>query len=84
LVGDEDSLVQSGLINSLADSPERIESLLATLALFEKVPDSLFDQVIPALIPAAGRFLLNLLSQIGWQRYLHGCSPHFILRCRDP
>jgi hypothetical protein len=31
------------LINRLADSAERIEPLLATLALIEEAPDRLFD-----------------------------------------
>jgi hypothetical protein len=30
------------------------------------VPDSLFDQFIAALIPAASEFLLDLPAQIGW------------------
>jgi len=66
LVGKKHSLVQAGLINRLADSTERIEPLLATLTLVKEVPDSLFDQFIAALISAAGEFLLDLLSQIGW------------------
>jgi hypothetical protein len=44
----------------------------------------MFDKFIAALVPAAGEFLLDLLSQIGWQRDLHGWSPLFILRFGDP
>jgi hypothetical protein len=54
------------LINSLTDSTERIKPPLATLTLVKELPDSLFNQRIAALIPAAGEFLLDLLSQIGW------------------
>jgi len=53
------------LINSLTDSTERIEAPLATLTLFQEVPDSLFDQFIATPIPAASEFLLDLPSQIG-------------------
>jgi hypothetical protein len=37
------SLIQARLINSLTNSPERIEPLLATLTLVEEVPNSLFE-----------------------------------------
>jgi hypothetical protein len=66
LARNQHSLIQASLVNGLTDSPERIEPPLAALTLIEEVPDSLFDQFIPALIPAAGECLLNLLSQIGW------------------
>ena len=66
LVRNEHSFVQAGFIDGLTDSTERIEAPLATLTLVEEVPDRLFDQFIGALIPAAGEFLLDLLSQIGW------------------
>ena len=36
------------------------------LTLVKEMPDSLFDQLIAALIPATSEFLLDLLSQIGW------------------
>jgi hypothetical protein len=52
--------------NGLTNSPERVQPPLGTLMLFEEVPDSLLDQFIGALKPAAGEFLLDLLSQIGW------------------
>jgi len=48
------------LINRLADSAERIEPLLSTLALIEEVPNRLFDQFIAAPIVAASEFLLDL------------------------
>jgi hypothetical protein len=63
-IGNQHSLIQTSLINCLPDSPERFEPPLATLALVKKVPDSLLDQLIGAPIPAAGEFLLDLLSQI--------------------
>ena len=44
--GDQHSLIQACLINRLADSPERIEPLLATLALVEEVSNRLFDQFV--------------------------------------
>jgi hypothetical protein len=66
LVGDQHSLVQARLINGLTDSPERIESPLATLTVIEEVPDSLSDQVVGALIMAASKFLVDLCPQIGW------------------
>jgi hypothetical protein len=72
LAGKQHSLVQAGLIHGLADSAERIQPPLATLALVQEMPDSLFDQLVAALVPPAGEFLLDLLSQIGWQRNLHG------------
>jgi hypothetical protein len=66
LVRKQHSLIQAGFINRLTDSPESIEPPLATLTLVKEVPDRLFDQFIAALVPAAGEFLLDLLSQIGW------------------
>jgi hypothetical protein len=72
LAGDQHSLIQTGFIDGLTDSTERIQPPLATLTLIEEVPDSLFDQLVAALVPPAGEFLLDLLSQIGWQRNLHG------------
>ena len=65
LVWDQHSLVQAGLINCLTDSAESIEPPLATLTLIEEVPDSLSDQVVCALIMAAGKFLVDLCPQIG-------------------
>jgi hypothetical protein len=59
------------LINRLADSAERIEPLLATPALIEEVPNRLFEQFITAPVAAASEFLLDLLSQIRRQRYVH-------------
>jgi len=63
------------LVNRLADSAERIEPLLAALALIEKVSNGLFDQLIATPIAAASEFLLYLLSQIRRQRYVHD---HFL------
>jgi hypothetical protein len=59
------------LINRLADSAERIEPLLAALALVEEVSNRLFDQLIAAPIAAASEFLFDLLSQIRRERYVH-------------
>jgi hypothetical protein len=66
LVRNEHSFVQAGFIDGLTDSTERLQPLLATLTLVQEMPDSLRNQLIVALIPAAGEFLLDLLSQIGW------------------
>ncbi|HEU0141732.1 MAG TPA: hypothetical protein VFQ79_18565 [Bryobacteraceae bacterium] len=66
LARNQHSLIHAGLINGLTDSPEGIEPTLPTLTLIKEVPDRLFDQFIPAVIPAAGEFLLDLPSQIGW------------------
>ena len=82
LVGNQDSIVQAGLVDGLTDSTERLQPPLATLTLAQEMPDSLHDQLIAALIPSAGEFLVNLLSQIGWWRDLYGGSPHFSLRFR--
>jgi hypothetical protein len=65
LVGNQHPLIQASQINRLTDSLERFEATLATLALVKKVPDSLFDQFLAALIPAAGKLLLDLVVQIG-------------------
>jgi hypothetical protein len=65
LVGNQDSVIQAGLIHGLTYPPESIEAALATLALVKKVPHCLFDQFIAAPVPAAGEFLLDLLFQIG-------------------
>jgi hypothetical protein len=59
------------LINHLADSTERIEPLLATLALVEEVSNRLFDQFVTASIVAVSKFLLDLFCQIRRQRYIH-------------
>jgi hypothetical protein len=66
LVGNNHPLIQASPINGLTDSLERFEATLATLPLVKKVPDSLFDQFLAALIPAAGKLLLDLSAQIGW------------------
>jgi hypothetical protein len=50
------------LIDRLADSAERIEPLLPTLALVEEVPNRLFDQFIAAPIVAASGSLLRRSS----------------------
>ena len=73
--GDPHSVIQTSLINRLADSAERIEPLLATLALVEEVSNRLFDQLIATPIAAAGEFLLDLLSQIRWQLTSMTVSP---------
>jgi hypothetical protein len=54
LAGKQHSLVHAGLIHGLTDSAESIQAPLATLALVQEVPDSLFDQFIAAVIPSAG------------------------------
>jgi hypothetical protein len=59
------------MIHRLADSAERIQPLLAPLALVEELSNRLFDQLIAAPIAAAGEFLLDLVSQIRRQRYVH-------------
>jgi hypothetical protein len=59
------------LINRLADSAERIEPLLATLALVEEAPNRLFDQFVTAPIVAVSEFPLDLFCQIRRQRYVH-------------
>jgi hypothetical protein len=63
-LGNQHSLIQTRSINRLADSAERIEPLLATLPLVEEVSNRSFDQLIAALITAAGEFLVDLSSQI--------------------
>jgi hypothetical protein len=73
LIGYQHSLVQARLINRLTDPAESIEPLLATLALVEEPPNSLFDQFIAAPVVAAGEFLLNLFCQIRRQCYIHDC-----------
>ena len=60
LAGDRYSLIQARLINRLADSAERIEPLLATLALVGEVSNCLFDRFVAAPIVAASEFLLDL------------------------
>jgi hypothetical protein len=69
--GDQYSLIQTRLINRLADSAERIEPLLATLAIVEQVSNRLLDQLIAAPIAAARELLLDLFCQICRQRYDH-------------
>jgi hypothetical protein len=59
------------LINRLANSTERIEPLLATLALVEEVSNRLLDQFIAAPIAAASEFLLDLFCQIRRQSCVH-------------
>jgi hypothetical protein len=59
------------LINRLADSAERIEPRLATLALVEEASNRLFDEFIAAPIVAASELLLDLFCQIRRQRYVH-------------
>jgi hypothetical protein len=69
------------LINRLANSAERIQSLLATLALVKKLSNRLFDQFIAAPIATANEFLFDLVSQIRRQRYVHDLllSPFYAL-----
>jgi hypothetical protein len=71
-VGNQHSVIQASLIDFPTDSAERIEPSLASLTLVEEVPDRLFDQFIDAAIAAAGEFLVDLRSQIRWQRDVHG------------
>jgi hypothetical protein len=59
------------LINRLADSAERIEPLLATLALVEEVSNRLLDQFVAAPIVAVREFPLDLYRQVRRQRYVH-------------
>jgi hypothetical protein len=75
LVGDQHSLVQTGLINRMPDSSQSIEPLLATLALIEEVTNCLLDQFIAASVVAAGEFLIDLFCQIRRQRYIHDRLP---------
>jgi hypothetical protein len=63
------------LINRLADSPERIEPLLATLALVEEVSNRLFDQFVTASIVAVSEFLFDLFCQICRQCHIHDRLP---------
>jgi hypothetical protein len=63
------------MINRLADSAERIQPLPATLALVEELSNRPFDQLIGAPIAAASEFLLDLVSQIRRQRYVHDRLP---------
>ena len=39
LAGDDDSVIQASLINSLTNSPERIKPLLAAVTLVEEMPN---------------------------------------------
>jgi len=71
LTGDQDSLIQARLVNRLANPAERIEPLLATLALAEEMSDRLFDQFVAAPIGAVSEFPLDLPGQIRRQRYVH-------------
>src|ERR1035441_6128468 len=70
-LGSAPGLIQACLINRLADSTERIEPLLATVALVEEVSNRLFDQFVTASIVAVSEFLLDLFCQIRRQRYVH-------------
>jgi hypothetical protein len=65
------ALIQACLVSRQAYSAERIEPLLAALALIEEVSNGLFDQLIVTPIAAGNEFLLDLLSQIRRQRYVH-------------
>ena len=56
--------IQTRPIDGLPDSPERIEPLLPTLPLVEKVPDRLDDQFVGVPITAASQFFVELSSQI--------------------
>jgi hypothetical protein len=80
LAGKQHSLIQTGLINCLADSTERVKPLLAALTLLKELSNGLFDQFIRAAIATAGEFLLDSLSQVRRQCDFHGWSPDFILR----
>ena len=50
LVGDQNSLIETCLVNRLAYPAKRFEPLLTTLTLTEEVPDSLFNHFIGASI----------------------------------
>jgi hypothetical protein len=77
------SFIQAGIINRLPESAERIEPLLAILALVEELPNRSLDQLIGTPIAAASEFLLHLVSQIRWQRDVHDRLLPFILRVRS-
>jgi hypothetical protein len=55
----------------LTDPAECIESPLATLAVFEEVPDRLLNQLIGAVVITASEFFLDLTFQICRQRNIH-------------
>lgn len=63
---EEKAVIRAGFIDSLTNPSERVQPLLAAPALIKEVPDRPYDQFIAAPIPAAGQFLFDLLSQIGW------------------
>jgi hypothetical protein len=66
LAGDENSLVEAGLINRLTDSAKRFKPLPTSVTLVEEVPDSLLEQFVGGSIQATCELLLQLLCQIGW------------------
>ena len=75
LAGNQHALIEARLINGLANSAQRIEPLLATLALVEEVSDRLFDQFVTASLVAVSEFLLHLFCQIRRQLYIHDRLP---------
>jgi hypothetical protein len=74
LAGNQRALIQSRLVYRVANSPKCIQPPLTALALLEKVPNGLLDQIVRALIMAAREFLLDLHSQIRWQCDMHAIS----------
>jgi hypothetical protein len=79
LVGNQHPLIQASPINRLTDSLERFEAALATLALVKKVPDSLFDQFLAALIlPLASSCSTCLFKSGGNVTSTDASDLHFI------
>ena len=64
LAGNQRVLIEAGPIHRIANSAKGIEPRLPPLPLVEKMPDSLFEELVGALKMAAGKFLLHLLGQI--------------------
>jgi hypothetical protein len=72
--GDQNPPAQASLINRLADSTERIEPALTTLAIVQEVSHCFLDQLIGVPISAASELLLDLPCQIRRQPDVHGWS----------
>lgn len=75
LAGNQRSLIEARPINGLTDSAECFEPLLTTLLCVEELPHSLFKQFVGAVKTAASEFLLDLLSQVRWQRDVQRLFP---------
>jgi hypothetical protein len=72
LIGKEHPIVESGLVERVADPAESGKPIASTLGLVEETPDSLLDQVIGAAILPARKLLLDLLFEIRRQNDFHG------------